>query len=131
MVNLTHDIASRQAALQAEKQELSKQLKTQIRDIERLANVMRKAASPRVFSGIRGSTPTSRESRRLLRMFSPASPEFFSGIGRSTPTSRETRRLLQMFLQHPQSFLRGKRLIPRETSRGVSSSPRPAAPRSP
>jgi hypothetical protein len=43
MVNLTHDLASRQAALQAEKQELSKQLKTQITESERMANVMRKA----------------------------------------------------------------------------------------
>ena len=43
MVNLTQDIASRQAALQAEKQELSRQLKTQIIESERMANVMRKA----------------------------------------------------------------------------------------
>jgi len=43
MVNLTHDIASRQAALQAEKQELSKQLKIQIVESERMANMMRKA----------------------------------------------------------------------------------------
>jgi hypothetical protein len=42
MVNLTLDIAGRQAALQAEKQELSRQLKTQIIESERLANVMRK-----------------------------------------------------------------------------------------
>jgi hypothetical protein len=43
MVNVTHDIATRQAALQAEKQDLSKQLKTQIIESERQATVLRKA----------------------------------------------------------------------------------------
>jgi hypothetical protein len=43
MVNQTQDIANRQAALRAEKQELSKQLRAQMIESERMANVMRKA----------------------------------------------------------------------------------------
>lgn len=43
MVNQTQDIANRQAALRAEKQELSKQLRTQLIESERMANMMRKA----------------------------------------------------------------------------------------
>jgi len=43
MVNQTQELANRQAALQAEKQEISKQLKSHIIESERLGNVMRKA----------------------------------------------------------------------------------------
>src|SRR3977135_778767 len=43
MVNQIQDIANRQAALRAEKQELSKQLKTHLIETERMGNMMRKA----------------------------------------------------------------------------------------
>lgn len=42
MVNQIQDLANRQAALRAEKQEISKQLKTQLIETERMGNMMRK-----------------------------------------------------------------------------------------
>ncbi len=43
MVGQTQDTANRQGALRAEKQDLSKQLRSQIIESERMANVLRKA----------------------------------------------------------------------------------------
>jgi hypothetical protein len=43
MVNRIQDLANRQAALRAEKQELSKQLRTELIETERMGNMMRKA----------------------------------------------------------------------------------------
>jgi hypothetical protein len=96
MVNLTLDIASRQAALQAEKQELSKQLKTQIIESERLANVMRKTLQAHY--GIRaeklaefGLQPF--RGRPRTAKTTPATP----GTPQTTPTSTPA----QPTTQHP------------------------------
>jgi hypothetical protein len=96
MVGQTHDTANRQGALRGQKQDLSKQLRSQIVESERLANVLRKAVQAHY--GIRaeklaefGLQPFRGRVRAVTA--TPATPE--------TPTTTPSPAPEQPTTQHP------------------------------